>query len=454
MAEWNGVPLNKAIIVRHEPRGAERASGGNSSRAVDYISREGKHGDQGEILREPTARDLELMRSERDDSARAALDYISREGGFADKGAGRQVDATLWGERGPVSRAEVERSLDAAGCFMSSIVTVDRRYADALNLSTKEDFQRLLRATWRESAERWGLFEHEGDIDWVAAYHTDAANSLHVHVYTWGRSGDVQPGDTVSREGTRAGKEVVYREGYADIKRERDERRNFLRDLSRQNILRQLGGRVDGERVEKLHALAEERGWPERVPDAPDWGADDSPTVVRLREKLDSRLAAGEGRLSKDYQARAVARDLIRAMEKASPSMREIKAGITHCDDVQADLKGYTSDAYKDRQKVIRKGREDYLSRLVPSAERALLGEERWRERGGVEHREGDSGRRAPREVLAGRSGRSGGLLAALSGLGGGGGSKGRLPGRRTRKRRGYSRDFEQDRSAGGYGGR
>lgn len=454
MAEWNGIPLNKAIIVRHEPRGAERAAGGNSSRAVDYISREGKHGGLGEILREPTARDIELMRSERDDSARAALDYISREGEFTGKGAGRQVDATLWGERGPVSRAEVERSLNDAGCFMSSIVTVDRRYADELNLSTKEDFQRLMRATWRESAERWGVFEHEGDIDWVAAYHTDAANSLHVHVYTWGRAGDIQPGDTVSREGTRAGKEVVYREGYADIKRERDERRTFLRDLSRQNVLRQLGGRVDDGRVEKLHALAEERGWPERVPDVPDWDAERNPAVVRLREKLDSRLAEGEGRLSKDYQARATARDLIRALEKASPSMRELKAGIAHCDDVQADLKGYTSDVYKGRQKVIRKGREDYLSRLVPSAEKALLGEEQWRERGGDERRGANSGRGRPRSGGVGRSVHSGGLLAALGGLGGGGGSKGRLPGRRTRKRRGYSRDFERDRSTDGYGGR
>lgn len=468
MTSWNGVPLEKAILVRHNADGAEAAKG-NASRAVDYISRGEDHAGRGGVEREPTQRDIELARERELENAREALDYIAREQEYARKGAERQLDATLWGERGPMTRDEALRSMSAAGTFMSSIVTVDRRYADGLGLNSKQAFQELMRSTWRENAERWGVFRYPASIDWVAAYHTDAERSLHVHVYTWGREGDMSPGQTVSREGTRAGKEVIYSRGYAEIRRQRDERRTFLRDLSRQNISRQLGGEVDERRVAKLHSLARERGWDERVPDRPDWDRERSPDVVRLVARVSEGLDGGHGRLGRNYAAGAVSRDLVRALEKASPATRAIRDGIAHCDAVGADLKGYTSDAYKGRGDVIKRGREDYLSRLVPTVERACMERSPERERcrgieraprGGERERSRDersaSGGKAGASCGKGspRGGRHGSLLASIAAAcdtgAKGGGAK--LPGPRRVRKRGYEREYGRERGDGGYG--
>lgn len=396
MAEWNGIPLQKAILVRHEERGALLSDTDKSARdAVSYVARDGKYADRGDIDREPTRSDEEAMRRDAAAGAARAVDYAAREGDFAGKGEGRQVDASLWDERGPVSRGEAVRSMTESGAYMQSIVTVDRRYAEELGLSTKEDMQRLLRATWRENVREWGLFEHPEDVRWVAAYHTDAKNSLHCHVYTWGRPGDLEPGDCVSREGTRAGKAVILREGYERIRLDRDERATFIRDLSRQNIARQLDGRVDERMVAKLHAKAEERGWPERVPGKRDWDPAANPDVARLREKLEARLKEGRGSLSRDWGGGAVARDLVRAVEKASPATRAIADASRELAEQRADIHGY-GDGFKDREKMIRKAREDYMSRLLPTVERAHRPQkvrDRARGRGDADRRDAQSRR-------------------------------------------------------------
>ncbi len=463
MTSWNGIPLEKAIIVRHEKGGAESAKGGNAGRAVDYIARGDDHAGRGGVDREPTRRDMELAREREMEIAREALDYIAREREFSQKGAERQIDATLWGERGPMTREEALGKMAGAGCFISSIVTVDRRYAGELGLDSKQAFQELMRSTWRENAERWGVFRDPGSIDWVAAYHTDAERSLHVHVYTWGGQGDLKPGQTVSREGTRAGKEAIYSRGYATIREQRDERRTFLRDLSRQNIARQLGGAVDEGRVGKLHGLAQRRGWGERVPPRPDWDRGRSPDVVRLAGRLADELEGGRGRLGKNYAAGAVARDLVRALEKASPATRAIKDGMAHCEAVSADLKGYTSDAYKGREDILRRGREDYLSRLVPTVERACAGperergrergperEERPRERERAQSPSKEPGSRA-RAASEGRGGWGRSALASIAAaaLAGTRAGSGKLPGPRRARRRGYDREYGQGREQG-----
>jgi hypothetical protein len=112
MADWNGVPLQSAILVRHEERGALSASSGAAKRAAQYIGREGEYRERGDIEREPTDRDRELMQEEMSRTAARAVEYIGREGDFADKGIERQVDASLWGESGPVSVDEAARELE------------------------------------------------------------------------------------------------------------------------------------------------------------------------------------------------------------------------------------------------------------------------------------------------------------------------------------------------------
>lgn len=366
MAEWKGVPIASGIVVINDAKGAQAIDRASASRKLDYAARRGEYAERGELEREPTRADEEAMLC---DIGRA-LDYISREGDFSWKGAGRQVDASLWDERGPISKDEAMRSMASSGCFIECVLSVKRDYADALGLADKESMQRLVRSTWTESVEKWGVFERPADIRWVAAYHTDGAHGLHCHIYTWGRPGDLKPGQTIGREQTREAREVVFRVGYGKARDDFNERRTWLRDLSRQNAARQLGGAVDEGRIARLHAEGERRGWPERVPERPDWG--DDAAVARLARQLGGRLAEGRGRLSGDWKAKAVSRDLTRALENASPATRAIADGAAECERARAEVKGYVSDSYLDRDSLVRKGREEYLSRLDHTNEASL----------------------------------------------------------------------------------
>lgn len=369
MATWKGVPIASGIVVINDAKGAQAIDRASASRKLDYAARRGEYADRGELEREPTRADEEAMLCD----VGRALDYISREGDFSWKGAGRQVDASLWDVRGPISKDEAMRSMAASGCFIECVLSVKRDYADALGLADKESMQRLVRSTWTESVEKWGVFERPSDIRWVAAYHTDGAHGLHCHIYTWGRPGDLNPGQTIGREQTREAREVVFRVGYARARADFNERRTWLRDLSRQNAARQLGGFADESRIARLHAEGERRGWPERVPERPDWG--DDAAVARLAKQLGERLAEGRGRLSGDWRAKSVSRDLTRALESASPATRAIADGAAECERARAEIRGYVSDSYLDRESLVRKGREEYLSRLDHTNEASLAPE-------------------------------------------------------------------------------
>lgn len=370
-------------MVRHEDAGAiPTSSAGGVKDALDYIGREGRWEEKSDIEREMTRDDLRLLeRHDTDYGVERALDYIGREGDFAEKGRERQFDATYWGQDGPLDRAEVARKMTEAGCYMQSIVTVDRRYAERLELDSKEAFERLVRRTWTQQAQEWTkrdapterMFQHADKIDWVASYHTDANASLHVHVYTWGQAGDMEPGDRVSQTSTRKGKELIYRQGYARIWAERNEYHTYLRNISRLNMQRQLGMEIDPKAVEREHLKAERNGWRERVAQKVDFDIKKHPEVERLQFKLRTELEQGHGRLSKNYSAGAVTRDLIRAVEKASPSADEIKRSLDRAAEVKADIYGYTSETYRDRDVMLKRDREDYLSRLVPAVEKACL---------------------------------------------------------------------------------
>ena len=364
MSTWNNVPVNKAILVRHGNENYNWGAAPTSRQAIDYAGRKNEYEHEGEIDRELTDDDKQL--NERN----LALDYIGRQGVFENKGAERQVDCTYWNEFGTIDYERALSEFLSTDYYMHSIVTVQRKYAEQLNLSTKQDFQRLIRATWRDNVDAWEMFEHPEDVRWLACYHTDADKSLHCHIYTFGRPGDLQKGQQVSREGTRAGKEQIFKTAYTDYILERNERSTFLRDASRQNIIRQLDGRVDERRVLQLHRQAEEHGWKERVPDAPDWQP--NKTTERLIKKIENNMREGKGSLSRDYASGAAARDLIRELEKISPATKQFAQEQKRCSIQKAELKGFDSDKYRGRDDVIRSDRRDYLKRLVPTVERTI----------------------------------------------------------------------------------
>ena len=105
--------------------------------------------------------------------------------------------------------------------------------------------------------------------------------------------------------------------------------------------------------------------------------------------KLSERLAEGRGRLSSDWRSKALSRDLTRALEVASPATREIAAAAAECERARVEVKGYVSDAYRDGESLVRKAREEYLSRLDHTNETSLVrGLDRERGRDGESERE------------------------------------------------------------------
>lgn len=383
VSSWSrGVAVSKAIFVRHTPRDYSKVLGrkgtgaiaidqGSVKDALDYAGREGKWAGKSDIEREETAYDRNLR-----DAAELAdrLDYIGRQGAYERKGAGRQADATYWDQSGPVSRERVERSMrQAGGAFVDSFISVSREDAARLGLQTKEDFERLVRATWAKNVERWGLIRNPEDIRYVACYHTDAPRSLHVHLYTWSARGEISPGQTVPREGTREGKEIIYRHGYARIREERNERSNFLRDFARFEALRQLGRHVPERDATRLDEKARRLGIECKLSARPDVPEDRRAGLERLEARLASALERGEGRLVRNWEAQSAARDIVRFLEKESPSFARVSADYRECAEVKADLKGYGRDFAHERGELVKAEREEYLSRLASRIVREYL---------------------------------------------------------------------------------
>ena len=383
MSTYRGIPLRSAILVRHTPND-HRADGtsGNSgaipvslaSRANDYIGRYGDYAEKGDIERNPTAADIDLREDYRGRWAEGhSLDYIARLGGFAGKGADRQVDASLWNQFGPVDAAEASRQMrEAGGAFIDSFVSIERQYAEQLGLTSKEDMQRLIRSTWTSAVSEWGLIKNPADIRWVAAYHTDADKSLHVHVHTWSARGEIEPGATVPREATRRAKEIIYAEGYAGIKAERDRRASFIRDLSRLEIRRQLGLEVSPEMERKLAERARWSKWPERVSTSPDLSPEGSAKVEALREKLRAELAEGRGRLSDNYRAQATARDIVRTVEEHSPTFKGLAGESAAHADAKAAMRGFGRvEDSREARDFVRAEAEDRMRRLASEVVRS-----------------------------------------------------------------------------------
>lgn len=405
MAVWKGVPLQSAIIVRHTPRDYAKKLGrkdtgampcASNARAVAYISRTGAFESKSDIDREPTPQDRQLS-AERDAADR--LDYAAREGAYEGKGAALQEDASLWDANGPVSVGEARARMRAdGGAFIDSVVSIKREYAAALQLESKEDMQRLLRATWSENVEKWGLVKDPADIRWVAAYHTDASESLHCHVLTWSARGEIEQGSTVGREATRAGKEAIYCIGYARIREERDARSNFLRDLARQQIRVIAGERPDARAAAALDARARKAGWPERSLRESDVPPQDRAPVEAARARVASELAAGSGAVARNWKAQAAARDLVAAARRASPSFSRTCAERELTSEVKADVRGM-AEGSAERKASLRADAEDFAKRTASAAVRACMPEdarERAREgRQAWDRARGEGGKRA-----------------------------------------------------------
>lgn len=388
MSVWRGIPLHKAIIVRHTPREHDAPLGrkgtgaipiGRSGKALDYAGRYGEHAGKGDIDREITGHDRELMAdaaeaASREIDAADRLDYALREGIY--EGKSREgLDGTLWDRTGAVTREEAQERMEAAGgAFVDSFVSIGREYTKELGIETKEDLQRLIRTTWDEAVEKWGVIQNPEDIRWVAAAHFDANRSIHVHLYTWSARGEIEPGWTVGREATREGKEIVYKTGYSKIISERDERSNYLRDLARHEAVRQCGGRVDERAQRRLDGKAARLGYPERLSREGDVDPAKARSLEAAQSRLSQALETGYGRLADNWRANADARDVVRELRAASPSFARVWSEYERCVEAKADIKGLGGDGFaKERDQFVRNEMGELMTRVANGVRNAHL---------------------------------------------------------------------------------
>ena len=274
-----------ALIVRHATpdmggarpiAGAGGAMSGEAAHNLDYNSRAKEWEEKGGIDREPTEEDVRYSELGKQ------LDYVSRMGDWRHKGEGKMVDCTFSGQHGAVSREEVEADmLRCGGCYMRSLVTVDRRQAEEIGMTTKADFEALLRSTWARSivGERerttsggrkmpavkgWGVTDNVLDVRWVANYHTDQENNLHCHITTWFENGAKsfdREGWTVSAAATRGQKLMVYREAYREVLRTKVyPEKDLARSVAVAQLKTELGIPLSARERQRIERLSESVG--------------------------------------------------------------------------------------------------------------------------------------------------------------------------------------------------
>lgn len=389
---YKGVPVNKAILVRHTPKDERNPTQKNNNGAIainnfnlkladDYICREDDWELKSDIDRSLTNDDLKQFDYWQNQSKLSqGLDYISRMGNFETKGIERQFDATLWNQYGPVNRLELEKEmLNSGGAYIDSIVTVDRKYAHQLGIVTKQDFQRLIRASWTDNASLWEsrlthrkMFDSRDDVRWVAAYHTDADRNIHVHIHTWNARGTIQAGDTISPSSTRLGKEEILQVGYNNIKIERNARGDFLRDLQTAEIKHQLGLNVSEDEKQRLSFKAEKNEFKEKLSEKIDLNEKGMKEAQSLINDLKKEISEGRGRISNNKEIQKLSEQLVQCVKENSETVKTLYQKNQEMFLVKAGIKGYLYNEEKEETSM-KEWQKKQLESYLESENKELL---------------------------------------------------------------------------------
>lgn len=368
-----------SIIITHEifhsgvdPRkGIHVLTASSVRNMTDYYSAKGAHASK-EIDREPTAQDLKL---EAQKSGSRVLDpmfdYYSRTGRHEKRNpelpmAPGEMSGECWDASGLADIAKVRDEIAGSGSsLLRTVVSVSREWADPLHLSTKDQWQGLIRSTWSEFVEALRIMR-SGDERWCAFFHTDNPNNIHVHVLTWDRTGSsFTGGRMIPHRIIESSKDVIRIRAFAKVSLERSIRKNFAREAALERTRRILGCRPGAAASSRIARLARDAG--EAVPDL----SARSPIDIELIGRLEKRAAAAMpesslGRASylcSNPEARAAA-NLARVEIMRDPQM-EFFSGIWR-EQVEkgADILGKHG---KDRADYMRKESAD-LDRRITNA--------------------------------------------------------------------------------------
>lgn len=247
-----------SLIINHSPTGGGLR---NVAGSLDYYMRTGAHEGRGGLDMEPTRYDVALERM-RGSQIGEYVSYAAREGRYSGRNEELpmergQVSGGCWDQMGIKDTAELKREIvDSGSDYVRTTISVKREDAAALNLRTKEDFQRLMRAEWAKHVEGWGIMEAR-DIRWAAFFHTDNPVNLHVHVITWDASGQLrdQGARTIPKENLMRSEAELRKVALRPLTARLSDERYFLREFIRARVDHDLGCRISEERA----ALLEEK---------------------------------------------------------------------------------------------------------------------------------------------------------------------------------------------------
>lgn len=273
------------------------------------------------------------IRIERENEMMAKLGYIGFRPGSV---AGPDARHALFDLNGIPEKNEVRRRLaETSSAIITTVVSVRNEDAEALELLTKEQWERAVRANWPRYVERLGVIAPE-NVEFVAAFHV-SKTSHHVHIFTWDRSGEF---DSLlpRRRMVEANDELC-----ALMLRPRQEALNLARTESRDELVAMMRSTVGADA-----ALAE-----------------------RVRERLPESGSLRYRSIAKraPEAARAVEGE-VRAAVRASPDMAEARQ--RHVDAVRenARLKSLSGGAL---EAYVRATERDLDARLCNAAIAAAL---------------------------------------------------------------------------------
>ncbi len=334
------IPYASAVIVKHHEHGAyeildDGGLSGSAIHTIEYDGRVGRYAERGGCERELTTDDDRLINPKTMDW----LDYEARLGRFETKGAGKMEDCTYWGQEGPLSRSEIEEDMArCGGCMFRSTVAVDRRYAELIGITSKQDFERLLRNTWVENVMQWGITDNPFDVHWHACYHTDADHSIHVHVVTYFENADIKEKEQITAQATRLGKEAIYREAYRYPSLERYKTKDYLRQYLICQLKTELGIKPTPQELRLLRqyeqACGETRSLDARL------SIDESKKAGELMDSVKQLYSEGSGRVARNYKLQSRVLDVIKYIRSKSDFFDAAYKDYRALIEQQADIKG------------------------------------------------------------------------------------------------------------------
>ena len=370
----SNIDFRSAVLLIHDDKGAQailNGQGGMSSATthdLNYNGRQREYEEKGGCERDLTFQDKELIaRDELGYSMARVLNYDARQEEYSEKGKERMEDATWWGQDGPWTRKALEEDMArCGGAALRSLITVDRTHAHELGLDTKDAFQKIMRDNWQRMMMEAGIARNPADIHWYACYHTDANESLHVHIVTWVAKTPLEEGWTVGAKATRDMKGMLYEDAYAKPRLERDIEKNYLRSLLPAIAKAELGMRIPEKTLEIIGRNAETFGVAmPKIEKTLDEEAERF--LSKKQEVLLEKLEQGDhGNLWKNYDAYSAAFKLVDALAQKSEPFAEAFARYREYLEEKADMKGLAIPKERDKEILI-----EQLGSIA-KAERAL----------------------------------------------------------------------------------